>query len=157
MKNFMIMLCCFVGLVIAQEKKINSDWQTYSSLGLFDHRSGMTFYSLSKTKSLSNDREIFGSVGSVLFIQSVAAGMRFNFKSRFTYFNRSYAVVSLRVLSLPTQTSNSNFRPVPTVAFGYEKVLSDKSSINVGAYIGFSDDGGSSPFVMPTISYIRRR
>jgi len=156
MKNFGVILYCSLGLIFAQEKKINSDWETYSSLGLFDHRSGMTFYSVSKTKSLSSNREIFGSIGSILFIQSVAAGMRFNFKSRFTYFNRSYAVVSLRVLSLPTQTSNSNLRPVPTVAFGYEKVLSDKSSINVGAYIGFSDDGGSSPFIMPTISYIRR-
>ena len=116
----------------------------------------MTLYSISKTKKLSGNREIFGSVGSVLFIQSVAAGMRFNFKSGFAYFNRSYAVVSLRVLSLPTQTSNSNLRPVPTVAFGYEKVLSDRSSVNVGGYIGFSDDGGSNPFIMPTISYITR-
>ena len=145
-----------VGVISSQEKQSSSAWQTYTSRGLFDHRSGMTLYSISKTKKLSGNREIFGSVGSVLFIQSVAAGMRFNFKSGFAYFNRSYAVVSLRVLSLPTQTSNSNLRPVPTVAFGYEKVLSDRSSVNVGGYIGFSDDGGSDPFIMPTISYITR-
>ena len=156
MKCLSMILYCFVGLAFAQDEKIGSSWETYSSRGLFDHRSGMTLYSISKTKKLSGNREIFGSVGSVLFIQSVAAGMRFNFKSGFAYFNRSYAVVSLRVLSLPTQTSNSNLRPVPTVAFDYEKVLSDRSSVNVGGYIGFSDDGGSDPFIMPTISYITR-
>lgn len=156
MKNICIILLCLVGVISSQEKQSSSEWQTYTSRGLFDHRSGMTLYSISKTKKLSGDREIFGSVGSVLFIQSVAAGMRFNFKSGFAYFDRSYAVVSLRVLSLPTQTSNSNLRPVPTVAFGYEKVLSDRSSVNVGGYIGFSDDGGSDPFIMPTISYITR-
>ena len=156
MKNICIILLCLVDVISSQEKQSSSEWQTYTSRGLFDHRSGMTLYSISKTEKLSGDREIFGSVGSVLFIQSVAAGMRFNFKSRFAYFDRSYAVVSLRVLSLPTQTSNSNLRPVPTVAFGYEKVLSDRSSVNVGGYIGFSDDGGSDPFIMPTISYITR-
>jgi len=155
-KNICIILLCLVGVISSQEKQSSSAWQTYTSRGLFDHRSGMTLYSISKTKKLSGNREIFGSVGSVLFIQSVASGMRFNFKSGFAYFDRSYAVVSLRVLSLPTQTSNSNLRPVPTVAFGYEKVLSDRSSVNVGGYIGFSDDGGSDPFIMPTISYITR-
>ena len=157
MKIFLIVYFCLIGTLFAQEKQPASEWQTYSSRGLFDHRSGMTLYSVSKTKALSSNREIFGSVGSILFIQSVAAGIRFNYSSNLAYFNKRYALISMRVLSLPTQTSNSNFRPVPTLAFGYEKQLSAKSSLNVGMYVGFSDDGGQRPFVMPTISYITRR
>ena len=76
MKNICIILLCLVGAISSQEKQSSSAWQTYTSRGLFDHRSGLTIYSVSATKNIRDNSEFFASAGTIGFINSIASGVR---------------------------------------------------------------------------------
>ena len=86
--------------------------------------------------------------------------MRYDFDSPLEFFNRSYAVTSLALWALPTQTSESmNLRPVAMVSWGLEKDLSEKTSIHMGLLIGGSISGkgsGVAIYPAPPLSYVKR-
>ena len=117
MKRIIFIMVLSLPVAQGQLIKLLPNWTTYSSKGLFDHRGGFSFYSVSKVRSLSEKRQLHLSAGSSLFIHSVTAGMRNDFDSPLSFFNRSYAVTSLALWALPTQTSESmNLRPVASVS-----------------------------------------
>tara|TARA_B100001996_G_scaffold191835_2_gene146819 strand:+ start:6815 stop:7300 length:486 start_codon:yes stop_codon:yes gene_type:complete len=160
MKKFFVISFCLMGIIFSQEKQSNSSWQTYSSRGLFDHRSGLAIYSVSNTKKILNNSEFFASLGTMGFINSVASGIRFNQKRSNKNFDRSYFVVSARIMAFAHRDLTlENLRFVPTFGIGLEKDLSERSSINIGIFSGleyYSDERGVSAFTMPTVSYITR-
>ena len=160
MKNISIILLCLVGVISSQEKQSSSAWQTYTSRGLFDHRSGLTIYSVSATKNILNNSEFFASGGTIGIINSVALGMRFNQERSSTYYDRKYVFTSARIMALShRELTLENLRFVPTVGIGLEKDLSERSAINIGIFSGleyYDDERGVSTFTMPTISYITR-
>ena len=160
MKRIIFIMVLSLPLAHGQLIKLLPSWTTYSSKGLFDHRGGFSFYSVSKVRSLSEKRQLHLSVGSSLFIHSVTAGMRNDFDSPLSFFNRSYVVTSLALWALPTQTSESmNLRPVASVSLGLEKDLSEKTSLHMGLLIGGSMSGkgsGVDIYPVPTLSYVKR-
>ena len=160
MKNICIILLCLVGAISSQEKQSSSAWQTYTSRGLFDHRSGLTIYSVSATKNIRDNSEFFASAGTIGFINSVASGVRFNKERSGTYYDRTYLVTSARIMAFShRELILENLRLVPTIGIGLEKDLSERSAINIGIFSGleyYNDERGVSTYTMPMISYITR-
>ena len=85
MKRIIFIMALSLPVAQGQLIKVLPSWTTYSSKGLFDHRGGFSFYSVSKVRSLSEKRQIHLSAGSSLFIHSVTAGMRNDFDSCLLY------------------------------------------------------------------------
>ena len=160
MKRIAFIILLSLPVAQGQLIKLLPNWTAYSSKGLFDHRGGFSFYSVSKVRPLSEKRQLHLSAGSSLFIHSVTAGMRYDFDSPLGFFNRSYAVTSIALWALPTQTSESmNLRPVAISSLGLEKDLSEKTSLHMGILIGGSISGKSSGidiYTVPTFSYVKR-
>ena len=160
MKRIVFIILLSLPVAQGQLIKLLPSWTTYSSKGLFDHRGGFSLYSISKVRPLSERRQIHLSAGSSLFIHSVTAGMRYDFDSLLGFFNRSYAVTSIALWALPTQTSESmNLRPVAIFSLGLEKDLSEKTSLHMGILIGGSISGkgsGIDIYTVPTFSYVKR-
>lgn len=160
MKNICIILLCLVSVISSQEKQSSSEWQTYTSRGLFDHRSGLTIYSVSAIKKIQDNSEFFASAGTIGFINSVTSGVRFNQERSGTYYDRTYLVTSARIMAFShRELTLENLRFVPTIGIGLEKDLSERSAINVGIFSGFEyhdDERGVSTYTTPTISYITR-
>ena len=160
MKRIAFIILLSLPVAQGQLIKLLPNWTTYSSKGLFDHRGGFSLYSVSKVRPLSEKRQLHLSAGSSLFIHSVTAGMRYDFDSPLGFFNRSYALTSIALWALPTQTSESmNLRPVAMVSLGIEKDLSEKTSLHMGLLIGGSISGKSSGidiYTFPTFSYVKR-
>lgn len=160
MKNICIILLCLVSVISSQEKQSSSEWQTYTSRGLFDHRSGLTIYSVSAIKKIRDNSEFFASAGTIGFINSVTSGVRFNQERSGTYYDRMYLVTSARIMAFShRELTLENLRFVPTIGIGLEKDLSERSAINVGIFSGLEyhdDERGVSTYTTPTISYITR-
>ena len=160
MKKIVFFLCVFFTPAKSQLIKELPSWTTYSSKGLCDHRGGFSIYSVSKVNTLKQNRQIHLSIGSSLFVHTLAGGVKFNFDSPFKFFSRSYVVTSFAMWALPTQTSESmNLRVVPTISLGVEKDLSDKSSVSIGLLLGGSASSGDTSvdtYFSPSLSYIKR-
>jgi len=159
-KNLCLISLFLIGTIFSQQKQSASPWQAYTSLGLFDHRSGLAFYSISLAKEIQDGREFFASAGTMAFINSIASGVRFNQERTSRYFDRTYFVTSARIMAFAHRDlAIENLRFVPTLAIGFEKDISERSSVNVGIFSGleyYGDERGVSTFTMPTISYITR-
>ena len=86
MKRIILIMVLSMPVAQGQLIKVLPSWTTYSSKGLFDHRGGLSLYSVSKVKSLSEKRQLHLSAGSSLFIHSFSAGMRSDFDSPLSFF-----------------------------------------------------------------------
>ena len=155
-----ISLFLLTTLALCQKAEPELKWQTYTSRGLFDHRTGLTFYIVSKTKKVMNNGEFFAGIGTMFAINSIATGMKFHIDKSSRFYDNMYALAGMRVMAFSHRDLTlENARFVPTVALGIEKKLWDKSYINIGLFTSieyYGDERGTSALTFPSISYITR-
>lgn len=125
--------------------------RNYSSRGLFDHKTGITFLGYSRTLAYIKNHEFYVGIGTMIAMHTLSTGIKLNLSYKPPFFDNAYAVFSIyRVASM-----GKNILNMPAGAFGFQKKIFTNSTLNFGLSITvrtYSNDRPSKINTWPQIS-----
>ena len=125
--------------------------RNYSSRGLFDHKTGITFLGYSRTLAYIKNHEFYVGIGTMIATHTLSTGIKLNLSYKPPFFDNAYAVFSIyRVAGM-----GKNILNMPAGAFGFQKKIFTNSTLNFGLSITvrtYSNDRPSKINTWPQIS-----
>ena len=125
--------------------------RNYSSRGLFDHKTGITFLGYSRTLAYIKNHEFYVGIGTMIAMHTLSTGIKLNLSYKPPFFDNAYAVFSIyRVAGM-----GENILNMPAGAFGFQKKIFTNSTLNFGLSITvrtYSNDRPSKINTWPQIS-----
>lgn len=105
--------------------------RNYSSRGLFDHKTGITFLGYSRTLAYIKNHEFYVGIGTMIAMHTLSTGIKLNLSYKPPFFDNAYAVFSIyRVAGM-----GKNILNMPAGAFGFQKKIFTNSTLNFGLSI----------------------